>query len=255
MKKAIVLTSLFVLSGCGVRTVDAGYVGIETEFGKVVGDSLEPGLHFYNPFTSSILKMDTRTQLWNEKTEAYTKDIQTATIDFSVNYNLEAKVAGDTYRNVGQDWQDKLLPQVVYATIKNVTGQWDAVELIANRQKATSAIETQLTAAMSAHGVTITRFEIKDINFTAEFNKAVEAKVIATQQAAQAENQTKQIEEQAKQKVITAEAEAKSMKIRSDALSQNANLVQYEAVQKWDGKLPEYMAASTPLPFLSMDKK
>lgn len=252
MKKVIILSGLLVLSGCGFRTVDAGYVGIETEFGKVVGDSLEPGLHFYNPFTSSILEMDTRTALWSDKTETYTKDIQTATVEFAVNYNLEAKVAGDTYRNVGEDWATKLVPQVVYATIKNVVGQWEAVELIANRQKATADIENQLTAAMNAHGVTITRFEIKDINFTHEFNKAVEAKVIATQQAAQAENQTRQIEEQAKQKIISAKAEAESMKIRSDALSQNANLVQYEAVQKWNGVLPSYMAANTPLPFLTV---
>ena len=35
--------------------------------------------------------------------------------------------------------------------------------------------------------------------------------------------------------------EAKSMTIRANALTKNKALVEYEAVQKWDGKLPEYM--------------
>ena len=48
-----------------------------------------------------------------------------------------------------------------------------------------------------------------------------------------------------------AEAEAKSMAIRAKALSQNKSLVQYEAVQKWDGKMPQYMLGSS-VPFINV---
>ena len=63
-----------------------------------------------------------------------------------------------------------------------------------------------------------------------------------------------EIEEQAKQKVMAAEAEAKSMAIRSEALSKNQNLVAYEAVQKWNGVLPVNIYGSAPIPFINAVK-
>ena len=69
-----------------------------------------------------------------------------------------------------------------------------------------------------------------------------------------AKNRTVQIQEEAKQKIISAEAEAKSMAIRANALTQNKALVEYEAVQKWDGKLPEYMLGNS-VPFINVGNK
>jgi len=81
----------------------------------------------------------------------------------------------------------------------------------------------------------------------------VEQKVIAQQKAIEEQNRTKQIEEQARQKVLSAEAEAKSMQIRAQALEQNAKLVQWEAVQKWNGVLPQYMLGGSAVPFINLN--
>ena len=48
------------------------------------------------------------------------------------------------------------------------------------------------------------------------------------------------------------EAEAKSMQIRAEALEQNAKLVEWEAVQKWNGVLPQYMLGNGTMPFLNL---
>jgi regulator of protease activity HflC (stomatin/prohibitin superfamily) len=82
----------------------------------------------------------------------------------------------------------------------------------------------------------------------------VEAKVIAQQRAQEAQNRTEQTKQEAQQKVITATAEAQSMKIRADALSQNPKLVSWEAVQKWDGKLPVNMYGQAAIPFIDVGK-
>ena len=42
------------------------------------------------------------------------------------------------------------------------------------------------------------------------------------------------------------------MAIRAQALNQNKSLVQYEAVQKWDGKMPQYMMGNA-VPFINMN--
>lgn len=93
-----------------------------------------------------------------------------------------------------------------------------------------------------------------EINYSDVFERAIESKVTAEQEALKAKNKTVQVEEEAKQKVIAAQAEAKSMAIRAQALSQNKSLVEYEAVQKWDGKMPQYMMGNT-VPFINIGSK
>ena len=113
------------------------------------------------------------------------------------------------------------------------------------------------TACLLLHSVlywsNITDFNITDIDYSDSFEKAIEGKVTAEQEALKAKNKTVQIQEEAKQKVISAEAEAKSMAIRANALTQNKALVEYEAVKKWDGKLPEYMMGNS-VPFINLKK-
>ena len=79
---AIVLVAL-VLSGCGVHTVDTGHRGVKVRFGQVEGEALTEGLYFVDPFTTSIIEIDTRTQRWDDKTDAYTKDVQVSHIAFT----------------------------------------------------------------------------------------------------------------------------------------------------------------------------
>ena len=97
-------------------------------------------------------------------------------------------------------------------------------------------------------------FQIIDINYSEVFERAIESKVTAEQEALKAKNKTVQVQEEAKQKVIAAQAEAKSMAIRAQALAQNKSLVQYEAVQKWDGKMPQYMLGNS-VPFINVSAK
>lgn len=227
--------------------VSAGNVGVKVTLGKVDDTVYKSGLYFYIPVISSIKEMDVRTIRKNGDAETYTKDIQQAKIQYVVNYHLDQLKASEVYRDIGEDWEEKIVPQAVESKIKSVIGTWEAVELIENRQKAVDDITEKLKVFLSERNIIVDSFQITNIDYTSDFEKAVEDKVTAIQKAAEAKNKTVQVQEEANQRIISAEAEAKSMRIRSEALSQNQNLVQYEAVQKWDGKLPTYMLGdSTP---------
>lgn len=157
------------------------------------------------------------------------------------------------YREVGKNYQDIVLTPVVEATLKDVIGKWNAQDLVANRERATKEILSKLQEHLVDNYIVVTDFQITAINYSDVFEKAIESKVTAEQEALKAKNKTVQIQEEAKQKVISAEAEAKSMAIRANALSQNKALVEYEAVKKWDGKLPDYMMGNS-VPFISLKK-
>lgn len=238
---------LFALSGCGVHTVDTGHRGIKVSFGQVEGDPLVEGLYFVNPFTTSIEQMDIRTQRWDGKELAQTKDTQDVKIDFAANYSLRSDTVGITYKTVGTDWANIRVAPVIMNDLKDEIAKWDAVDLIANRQSATDHVMAAIKRDLTERGVTVEGFYITDITFSPGFAQSIERKVIAAQDALAAENRTRQVQQTANQKVIAMTAEAQSMKIRADALSQNPRLVEWEAVQKWNGVLPVYsMGGATP---------
>lgn len=254
MRYLSILAILFLTQACGFEIVDTGHRGVEVRLGEVVGEPLPEGMHFYNPLTANIHEMSVMTTTWNQEATAYTKDVQQAKITFSVNYNLNPASVLNIYKTVGSNWDEKLVKQAVPSIMKNVVGKWEAVELVSNRGKATAEIEKNLIESLGAQGITISRFEITNIDYDAAFEKAVEAKVVAIQYAQAAENKTKQVAEEARQQIISAKAVAEGMRIQSEALAQNKSLVEYEAVKKWSGKLPEIvvLGGNGAVPFLDL---
>lgn len=241
---AVLLCNPIVVVGVGER-------GVKVTLGKVSPESLGEGMHFIMPYVQKIAKMDVKTQKYTTQTHVYTKDIQQARISYVVNYNLVADSAFRMYQEVGMDYVSKVINPVLEGTIKDVIGKWNASDLVANREEATSDILLKLRDQLTSRYVNVTSFQIVDINYSEVFERAIESKVTAEQDALKAKNKTVQIQEEARQKVISAEAEAKSMSIRANALTQNKALVEYEAVQKWNGILPQYMMGNS-VPFVNL---
>lgn len=204
-----------------------------------------PDFYFLNPMTTKITIMSTQTQKFQQSTEVYTKDVQKSTIAYALNYNLESKYAVPMFVDVGLQWEDKLIPQVVNASIKDAVGKWNAIDLISNRTKATDEIEQQIKSQLSKRGINVTQLELTDISYDAGFENAVEAKVTAVQRAEEAKNNTVKVQEEANQRIIAAKADAEAMQIKTEALAKSQSLVMYEAVQKWDGHLPQIMTTDS----------
>ena len=250
----IVIGIIILLCCCNpIAMVDVGERGVKVTLGKVSPESFLEGIHFVTPFISKIYTMDVKTQKIHPATTVFTKDIQQARVAYVVNYNLQPENVYKVYREVGKDYKDKIIMPTVEGCLKNVIGTWNASDLIANRTMATEAILTSLQEHLKDNYITVTDFQITDIDYSDAFERAIEEKVTAEQNALKAKNVTVQVQEEAKQKLISAEAEAKSMAIRANALTQNKALVEYEAVKKWDGKLPEYMMGNS-IPFINLSK-
>jgi regulator of protease activity HflC (stomatin/prohibitin superfamily) len=126
-------------------------------------------------------------------------------------------------------------------------------------------LDKRLPGAIDVGVVAITHFD-----FSADFNSSIEQKVKAEQDALRAENEKrKQVTQaEANRDSLKAQAdgdayaldtrskaEAAAIQRKADALRANPGLVQLNAVEKWDGKLPEYMTGNAPLPFLQVGNK
>ncbi len=249
-----ILVVLFIILCNPIAIVGAGERGVKVTLGMVSPKSYGEGVHLITPFISKMKVMDVKTQKQTMKTEVYTKDIQQAKITYVINYNLIPDKAYKMYREVGINYVETILMPVVEGNIKDVIGKWNAQDLVANRAVATADIFDKLEKQMRDKYINVTGFQFIDINYSDVFEKAIESKVTAEQEALKAKNKTVQVQEEAKQKLISAEAEAKSMSIRANALTQNKALVEYEAVQRWDGHLPTYMMGDS-VPFINIGHK
>jgi len=227
-----------------------GERSIITTFGKASNTVYAAGMHIKLPFIQNVKRFDVKTIRADYKTQTYTKDIQTANITVSYSYNLKEQDIVSTYKQYGNEWQERILYPNLEQAVKAEVGVWNADQIVANRDKVANNILVSLQDRMTEHKypVMITNFQMINIDFSSQFEQAIEKKVIAEQAALEEANKTKQVEQQAKQTVTQAKAEAESMRIRANALASNPKLVSYEAVQKWDGKLPQFMMGnSTPI--------
>ena len=247
MKKIILILVLLNFTGCGFAVVDTGYRGIETRFGAVQGLPFSEGLYFYNPFTSSIIKFSVKQETWNEKTPIFTKDTQRVDVEFVVVYYADPNNVHSLYRDIGnlKMVEEKIVKPVVLGSIKDSIGSVIADELVMKREQVTKASLKEVQNNLKNRHIIVTDLQFTNLDFDDTYEKAVEEKVVAIQEAQKAKNETVRIEEEAKQTVKTAKAEAEAMRIKSEALSKNKALINFELAKKWDGKLPNYMLGNT----------
>ena len=273
---AAVILVLLVATTC-TATVQTGYTGIVTTFGKVEDVTLEAGLHFKSPF-QRIIPMDNREQKSTFNTEAFSSDIQQVQITGSNNYAINKKTAMNLFKEVGTDYFNKLVYPRMLEITKGVFSKYTAENLVANRQKLSESIREGLDNELDEYGINVISVSIENLDFTDAFTDAVEAKQVAAQKKLQAEieqNQmTMETQQQAERKRINAEAEANVAKINADAdayalqvrseaeaeankkiaESLTENLIRFNEIKNWDGKLPTYMSGQggTTIPVLNL---
>ena len=258
-------------------TVQTGYTGIVTTFGRVEDVTLEAGFHFKSPFQEIIL-MDNREQKSTFTTEAFSSDIQQVDITGSINYAINKSTAMNLFKEVGTDYFNKLVYPRMLEITKGVFSKYTAENLVANRQNLSESIRAGMHEELNNYGINVISISIENIDFTDAFTDAVEAKQVAAQKKLQAEieqsQMTMETQQQAERKRINAEAEANVAKINADAdayalqvrsdaeaeankkiaESLTEHLIRFNEIKAWDGRLPTYMAGqgTTTLPILNM---
>jgi len=249
----IVLALVVIFSSVG--TVGAGEIGVKTRFGAVAG-SVGPGLYFKLPFVEGMTIMDTQTQKEQVKASAASNDLQTVTAEVAVNFHVNPKDAKVIYATIGADYQSRVIDPAIQESVKSVTANYTAEQLVTEREKVRDEITALLTTKLTAYGINVDSLNIVNFDFSDTFNAAIEAKVTAEQNALAAKNKLDQVKFEAEQTVATAEAQAKAIQIQAQAINSQggADYVQLQAVNKWDGHLPTQMTPNGAVPFLNLSK-
>lgn len=241
-----------VVGGCSSFVqIDAGHRGVVTRWGKVEDKVLGEGLAFRFPIMESVHEIEVRTQKYEVNAAAASKDLQETQTGIALNYHITPETVNRLFQVLGEDYRENFISPAVQEVVKATTAKFNAEELITHRGEVRDKIETGLRERLGPHGISIDAFAITNFKFSAGFEAAIEAKVTSQQHALKAENDLRTIEVEARQAVAKAEGEAKAIAAVSKQLLASPAYVNYLAVQKWNGALPQVNGAGIT-PFVDL---
>ena len=235
--------------------VPAGHVGVQVTMGTVNPVALQAGVNFVNPI-SSVRDVEVRVKRADLKeAQAGTKDLQSVHTDIVIQYRMSPDKVPTIYKEFGLNVDDKILGPGVNEAFKAVTAHYNSEELITKRDQVSAEILNHVRAKVAPFDIEIQGISLVNFGFSAEYQKAIEQKVIATQQKQKAEQDLERIKVEAQQAIATAEGRAKAIQIETQAINSQggAAYVQLEAIKKWDGKLPQFNG-SNAVPFINVGK-
>ena len=262
---AVVAILLLLVVG-GFRIIPEGHIGVKTQLGAIVASDLNAGPHLSIPFVQRIQSVNVQEQAYEFNASAYTKDTQTVeNIQGKLNYQYDRSQLSGIIRNIGiKNVESKIIVPQVNSILKNAIGGFKAEDLVQNRSSLQEQVESELRASLAQAGIAVTALNIENIDFEDSFEEVIRAKVAAEQEALRMRNETVAKEEQAKQTVIAAQAQADSQRVKAEAeayaikliqeqLAASPKYIELKKVEKWNGEWPQIMG-DTINPFVSLSE-
>lgn len=236
--------------------ISAGHTGVQVVLGEVNPSPLTEGVHLVNPI-SHIKDVDVRLQKAElKKASAGTKDLQVVNTDIVVNFRLDPLKVPHIFKEFGLNVDEKVLGPGINEAFKSVTGRFTSEELITKREIVSGEILSHLATKMAPFNITVSNISLVNFGFSAEYQKAIEQKVISVQQTAKAQQDLERIKVEAASRIAQADGEAKAIAIQAQAIQSNGgeNYVRLQWIQKWDGNLPSTMLGGDTKTLMNIGK-
>lgn len=271
-----VIFFLFVTSGFVI--VDSGKVGVVRTFGAVQPNALDEGFHLKKPFMDKVEQVDIRLQKANAKAASASKDLQTVRTQVTLQYSLTGEIAPITYQKIGKNdaVSATLIEPAIQESVKAITAKYTAEQLVTKRAEVKVEIQDAINKfidvtlkekGLPISAIRIANVAITDFDFSEEFNRAIELKVKAEQEALQARNEkirrVTQAEASNEERKLAADAEAyqiekasiaraQAIEREAKALKNNPELIQLRLAEQWDGQLPKF-SGGEGIPLFNLD--
>lgn len=245
--------------------VPPGHRGIVIHMGKTSETVLEEGFTFKLPFITTVKSVSVRIQETSIATEAASRDMQNVHTVLSLNWHISPDKVNTVFRQIGEAEviESNVIKNQVSEVLKAATAKLSAEEILSKRNELKQQIDEALVKKLAAFNLTVDNVNLADFKFEPEFNRAVEQKQIAEQRSKQAEYEAQKAEVDARAEVNAAKGQAAAMLTKAKAEAEaNAlklktltpELIRYETIQRWDGKLPTVQAGGAGS-FINLDLK
>ena len=264
MKNKIIGILLFVIvialiiAMNSVTTIPTGFVGVKTRFGKVQDDVIQEGLNIKTPFVEKIVRIDCKTQKIETESGGSTKDLQTVAIKVAINYNVNKQTANKLYREVGTNYEDVIVNPAILESIKSAMAQYNAEELITKRAEVSNKIQETIIDKISDRGFDVTEFNVINIDFSEEFDQAIENKAVKQQEVATAQAELEKQKIQNEKEIAEAQKDARVMELQNSQITElTLRLKELEneraMIDCWNGVTPTTVLSDDAMSILNIN--
>ncbi len=240
---ALILFIIGFFTSCFVQ-IDAGYVGVQSLFGKIQNQVLYPGLHFINPL-AEVRHIDIKTQnytmsglndegqkLGDDAIQALTKDGLQVTMDVTVLYRVLPESAPKILNEIGKEYQDKIIRPITRTKIRDFCVYYEAVELYsAKRDEFQQRIFKSIETDFNTRGLIMEQLLVRNISLPLTVREAIEEKIRAEQDAQKMQFVLQKEKQEAERKRVEAQGIADYQKIINTGLT--SQQLQYELIKAY----------------------
>lgn len=159
-------------------------------------------------------------------------------IDLTLWHHVDPERVIDIHQKIGPDYEEKIIRPAIRSVIRLVISEYAVMEVYsAKRAKIQQEINDKVRELVEKDGFIVDEVVLRDVRFTDQFSKAIEAKQIAQQSAEQMKYVLEKEQKEADRKVIEASGRAKAIETINEALKQNPNYIRYLYVDKLSDKI------------------
>lgn len=221
-----IVASTAILSSCS--RIIQGEIGVKRRLGKVSNKTVSPGLAVFNPFTTKVIKVPTRTVNLEISTGLPSKEGLTIKSEISILYRIEAKNAVSVLESIGLNYEDVIILPVFRSASADVCARFMAKDMhSAERSKIEKAIKDQMMETLEDRGFIIEAVLMKNITLPTGLSNAIEEKLNAEQEAQRMEFVLQRETKDAQRKVIEAEGKKQIIVIDAEGRKQ-ADIIKAE---------------------------
>jgi len=187
-------------------------------FGGVQAGVKGPGTHFKMPYIQYPFIYEVRAKPRVINTTTGTKDLQMVNISLRILSRPVPEKLFEIHKEIGPDYDDKILPSIAPEILKAAVAQYNADQLLTEREAVSQDIRDTLVERAEFFNLTLDDVSITHLTFGKEFEQAIEAKQVAQQEAERSKFIVAKAEQEMKATVIRAEGESEAAVLITEAL-------------------------------------
>jgi prohibitin 2 len=212
--------------------VDGGHRAIKySRLSGVKKEIYSEGTHIRIPWFETPIIYDVRAKPRNIASLTGTKDLQMVNITCRVLSKPRIDALPQIYRTLGQDFDERVLPSIVNEVLKSVVAQFNASQLITQRENVARLVRENLARRAARFNIALDDVSLTHLTFSPEFTAAVEAKQVAQQDAQRAAFLVDKARQEKQAFIVRAQGEARSAELIGDAIKKSKSYIELRKIE------------------------